>query len=62
MLGWKIGSGGASSVPPDSFLIGPLKGYSRLPVTFPPKQIVVVQSVIKVDGAYEILCTCIVSV
>ena len=22
MLGWKIGSGGASSVPPDSFLIG----------------------------------------
>ena len=61
MLGWKIGSEGVSSVPPDSFLIGPLKGHSSLPVTFPPKQIVVAQSVVMFDGAYEILCTCIVS-
>ena len=39
-LGEKIGSGEASSVPPDSFLIGPLKGHCRLTVTFPPKQII----------------------
>ena len=48
MLGWKIGSEGASSVPPDSFLIGPLKGHSRLPMTFPPKQIVVVNCTVYV--------------
>ena len=61
---WVKDTGGASYVAPDCFLIGPLKDHSRLLVTFPPKQIVVVQSVVKVDGAYEILrmyvhCECV---
>ena len=49
----KTGSGGASSVLPDSFLIGPLKGHSKLPVTFPPKLVVFFKCVILKDDVLQ---------